>query len=84
MLLTNQRYYQPSPNALVPFSPIVDRFDPNFAVSCAGKAASCNMAWGLRVLSSVNVLVYGAGLYSFFNNYDTSTSASSLLDLVQN
>jgi hypothetical protein len=46
--------------------------DPNFGTSCAGQAANCNDAWGLRVVSSQNVLVYGAGFYSFFNNYDGS------------
>jgi len=35
------------------------------------------MAWGLRVLNSTDILVYGAGLYSFFNNYDTSMSSFS-------
>ena len=27
------------------------------------------MAWGLRILDSSEILGYGAGLYSFFNNY---------------
>jgi len=35
------------------------------------------MAWGLRVLNSENILVYGAGHYSFFSNYDTSCSTKS-------
>lgn len=30
------------------------------------------MGWGLRVLDSQDLHVYGAGLYSFFNNYDAS------------
>ena len=30
------------------------------------------MAFGLRVSASNNIFVYGAGLYSFFNNYSTS------------
>jgi glucan 1,3-beta-glucosidase len=30
------------------------------------------MAWGLRIQSSKNVYVYGAGLYNFFQNYDQS------------
>lgn len=34
----------------------------------------CAMAWGLRIMSSENVLVFGAGLYSFFNNYATNCS----------
>lgn len=69
------RYYQPTPKATVPFSPIADRNDPNFSVFCAGKSDSCNLAWGLRVLNSVSVLVYGAGLYSFFNNYSLGKSS---------
>ncbi|KAK3695779.1 pectate lyase superfamily protein-domain-containing protein [Podospora appendiculata] len=36
----------------------------------------CAMAWGLRILSSENVVVFGAGLYSFFGNYNTSCSTS--------
>ena len=30
------------------------------------------MGWGLRVFDSQDLHVYGAGLYSFFNNYDAS------------
>lgn len=32
------------------------------------------MGWGLRVVDSTDLHVYGAGLYSFFNNYDASKS----------
>jgi len=71
---TETPYYQPSPNAQTPFPVITSRDDPNFATFCAGKAVSCNMAWGLRVLNSQNINVYGAGLYSFFNDYDTTCS----------
>lgn len=31
-------------------------------------------AWGLRIYRSSNILVYGAGLYSFFDNYSTTCS----------
>ncbi|KAK3331350.1 pectate lyase superfamily protein-domain-containing protein [Apodospora peruviana] len=34
----------------------------------------CAMAWGLRILGSHNIVGFGAGLYSFFNNYDTNCS----------
>ena len=30
--------------------------------------------WGLRILRSNNILGYGIGLYSFFNNYSTNCS----------
>jgi glucan 1,3-beta-glucosidase len=32
-------------------------------------------AWGLRVLNSKNVLVYGGGLYSFFRNQNVGCSS---------
>lgn len=32
------------------------------------------MAWGLRISNSSNVVIYGAGHYSFFNNYNTTCS----------
>ncbi|TPX11053.1 uncharacterized protein E0L32_007914 [Thyridium curvatum] len=35
-------------------------------------APPCRMAWGLRVLDSRRVVAFGAGLYSFFNNYNTT------------
>lgn len=38
-------------------------------------AGNCAAAWGLRILNnSKNILVYGAGLYSFFSNYSTDCS----------
>jgi len=46
--------------------------DPDFETSCAGQAGNCGNAWGLRVINSQNILVYGAGLYSFFDDYSTS------------
>lgn len=75
---TETPYYQPTPSAVTPFTPFSGRNDPDFSVFCSGKAATCNMAWGLRVLNSTSALIYGAGLYSFFNNYDTSSSLSSV------
>lgn len=37
----------------------------------------CAMAWGLRILSSENVVIFGAGLYSFFANFHTSCSQAA-------
>jgi hypothetical protein len=72
------RYFQPSPNALTPFSPVSSLNDPNFSTSCNGVSGNCANAWGLRIINSQNILVYGAGLYSFFNNYSTSKSSHPL------
>ena len=59
-------YYQSNPTALSPFTPQSSWNDPDFS-SCT--TASCKKAWGLRVLGSSDVYAYGAGLYSFFENY---------------
>ena len=69
---TETAYYQPVPKAGTVF-PIVSGWnDPNFASNCSGVAGNCADGWGLRVITSQNVLIYGAGLYSFFNDYNTS------------
>lgn len=72
---TETPYYQPAPSAPTPWTVDATYSDPDFATFCAGVSGNCADAWGLRVLSSQNVLVYGAGLYSFFDDYSTSCSA---------
>lgn len=62
-------YYQSNPTALVPFTPDPSWNDPDFS-TCT--TASCKKAWGLRVVNSSEMYVYGAGLYSFFENYAQS------------
>ena len=75
---TETPYYQPNPRAPSPFPLNSTLNDPNFSTYCpsGSSAANCFMAWGLRVVGSTNIFVYGAGLYSFFNNYSTSCSAA--------
>ncbi|TPX15415.1 uncharacterized protein E0L32_004395 [Thyridium curvatum] len=63
---TETAYYQPNPDARIPFPPVAALSDPVFAAGESG--------WGVRVVDSSNVLVYGAGLYSFFSNNDLSCS----------
>ncbi|VBB79880.1 Putative Glycoside Hydrolase Family 55 [Podospora comata] len=71
---TESPYFAPVPNSLVPFPPVAKYSDPDYRAQCVGIAGNCPAAWGLRVMSSRNVLVYGAGLYSFFDNYSTACS----------
>ena len=71
---TETPYYQPSPNAETPFPVVSALNDPDFASSCSGQPANCAMAWGLRIISSSNLFVYGAGHYSFFSTYSTTCS----------
>ncbi|GFF23472.1 glucan 1,3-beta-glucosidase [Aspergillus udagawae] len=66
LIQTETPYYQSNPDALTPFTPQTTWNDPTFA-HCT--TASCRKAWGLRVLNTSDLFVYGAGLYSFFDNY---------------
>lgn len=69
LIQTETPYYQSNPNALTPFTSQSSWNDPDFS-GCT--TASCRKAWGLRVLNSKDLFVYGAGLYSFFENYTQS------------
>ncbi|KAJ5779779.1 hypothetical protein N7457_007499 [Penicillium paradoxum] len=72
---TETPYYQPNPNAAngpYPTNPALN--DPSYS-SCLG--GNCN-SLGLRILNTKNVIIYGAGLYSFFNNYSTTCSTFPL------
>ena len=63
---TETPYFQPVPNALVPFPVGTFIEDPDFK-DCHND--TCKESWGLRVIGSSNIFVYSAGMYSFFNNY---------------
>lgn len=69
MIQTETAYMQGNPDATTPFAANTTYNDPTFA-NCAADDASCARTWGLRAIGSTNVYVYGAGLYSFFDNYD--------------
>jgi len=63
---TESAYYQPNPDATIPFAAMTAYHDPVFKTGDSG--------WGLRVVESDGILVYGAGLYSFFDNYNLTCS----------
>lgn len=73
---TETPYYQPNPQGAKPFSTVNTTInDPNFGTYCpSGSSPTCSNAFGLRLVGSSNIFVYGAGLYSFFNNYSTNCS----------
>lgn len=58
---------QDNPNAISYFTSNTSYSDPTFE-NCF--EATCWKTFGLRLFNSTYVFVYGAGLYSFFNNYD--------------
>ena len=75
---TETAYYQPNPPAYLPFPAVASINDPDFTVICSNSInnfTNCD-GYGLRILSSSSILTYGAGLYSFFKNYNTSCSAA--------
>lgn len=78
---TETPYYQPNPDATLPFPTVASLNDPTFTESSSANTAN---AWGLRILDSSDILVYGAGLYSFFNNYNVECSQVGQGEACQN
>lgn len=73
LIQTETPYYQANPPAPAPFVTNTVYNDPNFATICASSSSvtACEKAFGLRIVSSDQALIYGAGIYSFFENYST-------------
>ncbi|AEO68750.1 5d0c3ecd-ceea-4e39-a382-06f1dec1835c [Thermothielavioides terrestris] len=70
LIQTETPYFQGNPDATKPFTVNAQYADPDFAKSCAtDQTGQCKRAWGLRAVNSKDVFVFGAGLYSFFDNY---------------
>ncbi|EFX00554.1 glycoside hydrolase family 55 protein [Grosmannia clavigera kw1407] len=67
LIQTETPYFQGNPDSRTPFAVQTALSDPDFS-SCT--TATCARSWGLRVANSSDVFIYGAGLYSFFDNYD--------------
>ncbi|TFK33474.1 exo-beta-1,3-glucanase [Crucibulum laeve] len=59
---TETPYFQPGPNAPTPYDLDCTYRDP---VLYSGTPS----AWGVHIKNSYNIFIFGAGLYSFFNNY---------------
>jgi glucan 1,3-beta-glucosidase len=74
-------YYMPTPDAKAQPYPVNSALnDPDYNTICP-TGQRCD-ALGLRVLNSSNVLLYGAGFYSFFvsNNNSCSKDTNSVRD----
>ncbi|TQV94457.1 hypothetical protein V2A60_005499 [Cordyceps javanica] len=74
LIQTETAYMQGNPDAKVPFKFNAKYSDPDFS-SCTGP--KCARTWGLRAEDSSDILIYGAGLYSFFDNYDQKCVAAN-------
>lgn len=73
MIQTETAYFQGNPVAPAPFVVNATWNDPDFSNATSASSAR---TWGLRVIDSSDVYVYGAGLYSFFDNYDQDCLAT--------
>lgn len=62
LIQTETPYYQPTPMPPAPFSIEAKYNDPTFP---PGQSSS----WAVNIQNSANILIFGAGLYSFFSNY---------------
>lgn len=63
-------YFQGNPPATLAHIPQASWSDPTFSPCLT---FNCARTWGLRIINSTNVYVYGAGLYNFFNNWYADT-----------
>ncbi|KAK9781755.1 putative Exo-beta-1,3-glucanae [Seiridium cardinale] len=72
---TETAYYQPNPDATIPFPTVASLHDPVLAKGQNG--------WGLRVVNSTDAFIYGAGLYSFFINYNVTCAQQDADDKCQ-
>jgi hypothetical protein len=63
LIQTETPYFQPNPAPPAPFTVNSTFHDP-------ATAPGIPAAWALQVQSSTNIIVFGAGLYSFFQQYN--------------
>lgn len=67
---TESPYFLPKPQAPAPFTDYLGYFpsDPTFK-DCPASNPHCAAAWGLMIIGSTNVHIFGAGLYNWFQDY---------------
>jgi len=81
---TETAYYQSAPDSLHSgFTPNAAFSDPDFADCTDG---NCKKTWGMRVLESTDVYMFGGGLYSFFDGYsqvctETESCQTNMVEL---
>jgi glucan 1,3-beta-glucosidase len=66
LIQTETPYFQGNPDATTPFKVQSAFKDPDFS-TCTDPG--CKKAWGLRIVDSSDIVMFGGGLYSFFDNY---------------
>lgn len=71
MIQTESPYFQETPKAPEPFTSVLGQFtgDPDFK-DCDPNDRRCAFSWGVLINKSKDIFVYGAGLYSWFQEYE--------------
>ncbi|KAF7322584.1 hypothetical protein HMN09_00036900 [Mycena chlorophos] len=69
LIQTETPYYQPTPAPPAPFT-------INSAFADPSSFSGITSAWGLRVTNSSDILIFGAGHYSFFQDYSQTCQTS--------
>ncbi|CAK7231571.1 hypothetical protein SEUCBS140593_007970 [Sporothrix eucalyptigena] len=79
MIQTESPYYQPNPAPPAPFQSAVGALagDPDYA-SCTSGKAGCDESWAVIIRDSENIHIAGAGLYSWYSNYDEACAKDNL------
>jgi len=85
MIQSETPYWQSDPPAPLPYTPNPFFNDPTYS-HCAAGDRQCPMSYAVRISNSSSVYVYGAGMYNFFNGYETTCLATedcqtSMVDL---
>jgi hypothetical protein len=76
MIQTESPYFQAVPPAPEPFAPsAVFPQDPSFD-HCDPGSPTCAFSWAVRIINSVYIYIYGAGLYSWFQKYTQACVAT--------
>ncbi|CAA7267898.1 unnamed protein product [Cyclocybe aegerita] len=79
LIQTESPYFQPVPAPPTPFTPSFAFHDPTFP-------DGLDSSWAFLVTRSSNILVFGGGLYSFFQNFeqtclDTASCQSQVVNI---
>ena len=84
VIQTETAYFQVNPDATVPFDVNPTYYDPDWSWCDSDR---CAKTWGLRVIDSSDILFYGGGMYSFFENYtqdclETEDCQDHMVDII--
>jgi hypothetical protein len=71
LVQTESAYYQPTPPPPAPFKDVVGLFpgDPTYQCTAGNEFNGCDESWAMIIRQSGDIMIAGAGLYSWFSTY---------------